>query len=123
MKTCPSCQTTEHVHRSRSEGFWEQQLLTRIGIKAFRCSTCRERFYRWSWKSKVPQPPDHKKALAGFLTQRDAGFDEVVARIARREAELERRLEAEAPADGSRKWWHRAPGVALAKGDENVRAS
>lgn len=123
MKTCPSCQTTEHVHRSRSAGLIEHQLLSRIGVKPYRCSACKERFYRWSFRSAAPESTDPERSWKGFLSQHDAGFDEVVERLARREAEMELELEHQPVPEGARRWWRRPPAVPAHEEAENVRAS
>jgi transposase-like protein len=44
-KICPRCGAA--VHRSQMRGFLERGILRPVGVRAYRCSGCDERFLRF----------------------------------------------------------------------------
>jgi len=45
-KSCPACRSGS-LHRSQMRGIVERGILRTIGLRAFRCSRCDERFFRF----------------------------------------------------------------------------
>jgi len=45
-KLCPACRSGS-LHRSQMRGIVERGILRTIGLRAFRCSRCDERFFRF----------------------------------------------------------------------------
>jgi len=43
-RTCPRCGAA--VHRSQMRGFLERGILRTVGVRAYRCGACDERFLR-----------------------------------------------------------------------------
>ncbi len=52
MKTCPICKKANDVRHSRSSGFFERGVRRVFFLRAFRCSKCESRFYRFSWHNE-----------------------------------------------------------------------
>jgi len=48
-KDCPACRRPAHNRPLPPDGFWQVQVLQRIGMYPYRCESCGARFYR-----KVP---------------------------------------------------------------------
>ena len=46
-RMCPRCRTVE-LHRSEMHGLIERNILRPVGIRAYRCAGCDERFLRFS---------------------------------------------------------------------------
>jgi transcriptional regulator NrdR family protein len=44
VRKCPACRS-EHVHRSHMRGFWEHGVLRAVGVRAYRCESCDNRYY------------------------------------------------------------------------------
>jgi hypothetical protein len=45
-RMCPRCRTAE-LHRSQMRGLIERGILRPVGIRAYRCAACDERFLRF----------------------------------------------------------------------------
>jgi hypothetical protein len=45
-RMCPRCRTAE-LHRSQMHGLIERNILRPVGIRAYRCAGCDERFLRF----------------------------------------------------------------------------
>jgi Zn-finger nucleic acid-binding protein len=51
-RICPKCRAAE-LHRSQMHGLIERSILRPVGIRAYRCSSCDERFLRFGGGEKM----------------------------------------------------------------------
>ena len=51
MKVCPVCGKEDSLRLSDTKGFWEEKAYPLVLLRPFKCSKCRSRFYRFSWKN------------------------------------------------------------------------
>jgi hypothetical protein len=65
-KMCPTCRSGK-LHRSQMRGFMERGVLRNLGIRAFRCEECDERFYRFGGdqESGIREPRRSKELGRG----------------------------------------------------------
>jgi len=56
-RICPRCRAGE-IHRSQMRGLVERSILRPVGIRAYRCAVCDERFLRFAGNAEKPTPSD-----------------------------------------------------------------
>jgi hypothetical protein len=56
-RMCPRCRTAE-LHRSQMHGLIERSILRPVGIRAYRCAGCDERFLRFGGGGEKPVRSD-----------------------------------------------------------------
>ena len=65
---CPSCRSGQ-LHRSQMRGLLERGVLRNLGIRAFRCERCDERFFRFG--TGPSQSSDSRIRKAAGVAGRD----------------------------------------------------
>ena len=60
-RPCPGCGREVPFEPVAHEGFWEQKVLARLGMVAFCCSACNERFFRRRKSPGLPAPAQELK--------------------------------------------------------------
>ena len=63
-RRCPSCDSIAVPKLLTPQGFWQKQILARLGMMPFRCPECQSRFYRRALTS------EEKTAFSGQLEER-----------------------------------------------------
>jgi len=57
MRVCPACRRPARTRPLPPDGFWQEQILQRIGMYPYRCEACGARFYRKVEVGEKVAPP------------------------------------------------------------------
>jgi len=63
-RMCPRCRTAE-LRRSQMHGMIERSILRPVGIRAYRCASCDERFLRFGGGEKLVRSEMGSSGAAG----------------------------------------------------------
>lgn len=63
-RMCPRCRTSE-LRRSQMHGMIERSILRPVGIRAYRCASCDERFLRFGGADKLVRSEEASSRAAG----------------------------------------------------------
>ena len=85
-KQCPRC--GGEARRSHHHGLIQKTILRALSIRPYRCRDCGNRFFRFSANSSHHSEPTSKVSVFDQPERKNGEFQEVIAQIRKKEAEL-----------------------------------